>query len=106
VQVNPAEGLDRIDIPLDGRTGRGTAPFVAEADQFGRQLPFAVTWSGTPDVTGGIISRSAGSNSAQLERFAERFDSTDVYRMLYASLFGRGLPATFGERAPDREPEG
>jgi hypothetical protein len=35
--------------------------------------------------------------------FSGRFDNTDVYRMMYVTLFGELLPDAVGEMAPDRE---
>lgn len=95
--------VDRIDFPVDGIEGRGTAPFVAEPDAFEQELPFAIAWIGTPDVAGAILSRAQGLNAFQLgESFFERFDNTDVYRMMYLSLFGIALPSGEGQLAPER----
>jgi alkaline phosphatase len=94
----------RMGFPLDGHYGRGTHPFTAAPDSSGRELRFAVGWIGTPDVAGGIISRAQGQNAELLRTvFNGRFDNTDVYRMMYLTLFGRGLPDGVGKPAPDRE---
>jgi alkaline phosphatase len=67
-------------------------------------LPFAIAWTGTPDVSGGIISRAQGLNADMLRtEFSDRFDNTDVYRMMYATLFGEMLPESTGKQAPTRE---
>ncbi len=89
--------------PLDGLYGRGSVPFRTVPDQFGTELPFAVLWAGGPDVGGGIVSRAEGVNSELLsESFSERFDSVDVYRMLYVTLFDKALPYPEGQQAPTR----
>jgi hypothetical protein len=31
------------------------------------------------------------------------FDNTDVYRLMYQTLFGRELESAIGKRAPDRK---
>ena len=63
----------------------------------------AIGWPGTNDVAGAIVARSEGLNAHLLRtEFGARFDSTDVYRMLYATLFGEMLPESYGESAPSR----
>ncbi|NJL95512.1 MAG: hypothetical protein HC915_18195 [Anaerolineae bacterium] len=103
---NPT-GVDRsrdFGFPLDGLEGQGTAPFLAEPDALGTQMDFAIGWPGPEDVAGGIVARAAGLNAAlMLTEFSARLDSTDVYRLLYATLFGELLPPSTGELAPDRE---
>jgi alkaline phosphatase len=101
---NPLGVGFNIGFPLDGIEGQATAPFVTEPDALGNTMTFAIGWSGTNDVAGGIISRAAGLNAELLNtEFSGRFDSTDVYRMLYATLFGRLLPSSVGQAAPDRQ---
>jgi alkaline phosphatase len=104
VNFNPTGVEDQQnDAQIDGLYGRDSAIFLSEPDQFGRQWPFAITWSGTPDVSGGILTRAAGLNSELVTAaFSERFDNVDIYRMMYLTLFGRLLPYPEGERAPAR----
>ena len=88
---------------LDGIEGQNTAPFVSEPDAFGNSMDFAVGWAGTSDVAGAIVSRAEGINADLLRsEFSTRFDSSDVYRMVYLTLFGELLPASYGTTAPDR----
>jgi alkaline phosphatase len=104
VGVNPT-GVDEegVEAPVDGLYGRGTEPFRAAPDQFGQELPFAISWIGTPDVSGGIVSRAQGLNANLLRTsFSERFDNIDVYRMMYLTLFDEALPYPTGRQAPDR----
>lgn len=88
---------------LDGIEGQNTAPFVSEPDAFGSTMDFAVGWVGTNDVGGAIVSRAEGLNAGLLRsEFSSRFDSSDIYRMIYVTLFGELLPASYGIAAPDR----
>lgn len=109
--------------PLDGLGGREVfPPFRAEPDAlflarplpngqgetdgaiFVERLRFAVSWPGSPDVAGGILSRAQGPNASLLQTvFSGRFDNTDVYRLQYATLFGEWLPRAVGDLAPDRD---
>lgn len=90
-------------FPLDGIEGQNTAPFVSAPDAFGNSMDFAIGWVGTNDVAGGILSRAQGLNAEMLRtEFSDRFDSTDVYRLLYVTLFGEMLPEAIGQAAPDR----
>lgn len=112
---------DEFARRVDGMYGQGTAPFAAAADQFGRVLHFGIAWAGTPDFAGGIVARAA-SNRVEARRseaaapgadvaagqrgctpalMSERFDNTDIYRFMYAQLFGRCLPRPAGP-APAR----
>ncbi len=71
---------------LDGVGGTGTQPFVAEPDRAGKRLRFGVAWAARNDVHGGIVARAAGLNA---ELLPSTVDNTDIYRILYATLFGR-----------------
>jgi alkaline phosphatase len=89
---------------LDGVEGQNTAPFMSAPDAFGTEHDFAIGWVGTNDVAGGIISRAAGLNADMLRtEFSAGFDSTDVYRLMYVTLFGVMLDDPTGVAAPDRE---
>ncbi len=109
--------------PRDGLGGREFfAPFKAETDALFNARPlidgngdtsnsisvarlrFAISWPSSADVAGGIISRAQGPNAELLQSlFSGRFDNTDVYRMQYATLFGRLPRNAIGDLAPDRE---
>lgn len=75
--------------PLDGVTGSGGMPFVAQADAAGERLLFGIAWAAPDDLLGGIVARAHGLNA---ELLPATVDNTDIYRMLYATLFGRWLP--------------
>ena len=78
------------------------------------RLAFGVVWATVDDVAGAVVSRAQGLNASLLHRpepflpgpderpFPERFDNTDVYRLLYLTLFGERLPTGVGRPAADR----
>lgn len=104
MEGNPT-GIDAelLVFSLDGMEGRNSRPFIAAPDASGRELPFAVAWVGTPDVAGGVVARAQGLNAELLRsRYSVGFDNTDVYRLIYLTLFGRQLAPAPGARAPDR----
>lgn len=93
VEIDPNKPLPEKTengSPLDGRDGTGTLPFLAPADRFGKRLPFGICWANDGDLSGGILVRATGLN-ASLVRGS--MDNTDVYRVMYRTLFGR-MPGT------------
>jgi alkaline phosphatase len=106
VSVNPTgQAADAAWNPLDGMEGRGTLPFTAAPDAAGQALTFAVAWSSDGDVGGGILSRAQGLNAELLHStFSVRFDNTDVYRIMYATIFGALPPVDSERRAVARSP--
>lgn len=75
--------------PLDGNDGPQTLPFVAAPDRHGTRLRFAVAWATYDDVAGSVIARTHGLNAELLQN---NVDNTDIYRLMYATLFGMILP--------------
>ncbi len=71
--------------PLDGVGGTGSLPFLAAPDRAGRRLPFAIAWASDGDMSGGGIVRAAGPGA---KRVHGTLDSTDIYKVLHAALFG------------------
>ncbi|HYN39650.1 MAG TPA: alkaline phosphatase [Rhodospirillales bacterium] len=101
---NP-NGTSSLNVlpPPDGFEGRLTRTFEASPDDFGTVYQFGIGWIGTPDNYGSVISRAQGLNAELLQtEFSQRFDNTDVYRLMYATLFGTMLPPAYGRTAPDR----
>ncbi len=103
----PLSGLIPDSTPVanfaDGVEGRQSPMFLTEPDQFGNRMQFGIMWLGTPDFSGGIVSRAAGHNANLLNRqFSERFDNVDVYRMMHLTLFGGQMLQYPTERAPAR----
>jgi alkaline phosphatase len=80
---------DDNGAPIDGIEGTGSAPFLAKPDRQGQVFPFAVSWGTKADDAGGVLAKAVGLR-AELVR--GRFDSTDVYRLLYRVLLGKDLP--------------
>lgn len=82
---NPLPARDKNGSPIDGKQGTGTLPFVSKPDKNGKSLPFGIVWSSFGDVTGSVIARAHGLNS---DRMKGKIDNTDVYRIMYLTLFG------------------
>lgn len=83
---NPITGKN--GAPIDGADGPGTRPFYSTPDKFGNSHPFLVVWSTNSDVFGGVVARAEGLNS---DRMKGKVDNTDIYRMMYLTLFGQWL---------------
>lgn len=115
--------VEDFQVATDGIEGAGTRVFVAEPDAQRPHRPFpnsatdaepvpavpltfSIAWPGFSDFAGGILTRAAGLNAELLSHpaglraeeppLSERFDNTDVYRMVYATLFGKRLPSRVG----------
>jgi len=76
--------------PVDGVSGKNTIPFRAAPDKNGNRLRFCVSWACYDDVAGSIIARAHGVNAHLMKN---NLDNTDIYRIMYATLFGRMLPS-------------
>lgn len=74
--------------PYDGIEGTSTLPFIAKPDQFGQQHRFLITWATSYDVMGGVDAKAHGFNSEYLQN---NVDNTDIYRIMYKTLFGKEL---------------
>lgn len=79
----------KLGNPIQGVNGPGTAAFLSGPDRDGRRFWFGVTFSSPYDVVGGVVVRADGLNK---ERLPVNFDNTDVYTMMWETLFGRELP--------------
>jgi glycerophosphoryl diester phosphodiesterase len=86
-------------IPLDGKNGAGTAPFLSAPDANGDVLPFAVAWAGLPDYSGSIVSKAHGLNS---DKLPATLDNTGIYELMYETLFEKEL--TSRNPAPTKAP--
>ncbi|MBN1301502.1 MAG: alkaline phosphatase [Melioribacteraceae bacterium] len=73
---------------VDGVSGTGTKLFYSQPDQFGNRLPFHIIWSSYYDLYGSVVVRADGINS---EMVKGKVDNTDIYRIMYATLFGKIL---------------
>ena len=79
----------RNGAPWDGKNGTATLPFVSGPDKQGNNYPFAIAWGGSDDFTGSIIAKSHGLNA---DRLLSNVDNTDIYRLMYSTLFGTEIP--------------
>ncbi|AFY92239.1 alkaline phosphatase [Chamaesiphon minutus] len=75
-------------IPLDGKNGAGTAPFIAAPDANGDRFPFAVAWASLPDFSGSIVSKAHGLNA---DKLPATVDNTAIYELMYETLFEKEL---------------
>lgn len=86
---NPLPPTVENGAPFDGREGTLTPPFIAAPDRFGKQLRFGICWASSDDMGGGVVAKAHGLNAHLLPK---NVDNTDIYRMMYATLFGKWLP--------------
>jgi len=86
--ARPLGLITRNGSPLDGPDGSGSLPFVAQPDRLGNRLRFGVAWADYDDLLGGIVARAHGLNA---ELLPTTVDNTDIYRLLYATVFGKWL---------------
>jgi len=70
--------------PIDGVNGTGTAPFMSAPDQFGKSLPFYVTWATADDCSGGILVRFAGMGA---DKISANVDNTEIAEIIRRTLF-------------------
>ena len=89
VAEKPLPATTRNGGALDGRDGTQTPPFMSQPDQFGKRWPFGIAWASFDDDLGGIVARAHGLNANLLPLSV---DNTDIYRLMYATLFGVWLP--------------
>jgi alkaline phosphatase len=68
--------------------GKGTLPLRTSKDKSGNQFQFAVAWSTSDDVYGSVIAKAEGLNAEMLKG---KIDNTEIYRIMYATLFGKIL---------------
>ncbi len=81
----PLPPTDYNGAPMDGVHGTGSLPFISKPDKHGRVFPFGIVWASRGDLTGPIVARAHGLNA---ERMFGKIDNTDIYRMMYLTLFG------------------
>ena len=81
-----------VRAPLDGIGGSHTTSFIAAPDRAGKQFPFAIAWATRHDLSGGIVVRAKGLNADMVSQFGV-VDNTDIYSIMYYTMFNRWLPA-------------
>ena len=85
----PLPPESRNGSPWDGKEGTATPPFVSAADKQGNRYPFAIAWAGFSDYSGSIVAKAHGLNAHKLPN---NVDNTDIYRLMYLTLFGKEIP--------------
>ncbi|MEL7255896.1 MAG: alkaline phosphatase [Pseudomonadota bacterium] len=70
---------------LHGVEGPRGAAFETAPDAAGNTHFYGIAWTGRGDVAGGILVRGAGMNS---DLITPLMDNTDVYSVMYRTLFG------------------
>lgn len=90
INNNPIDSTSARNVPMDGQTGVGSAPFVSAPDANGDRFNFGVAWSGTPDFSGSIISKAHGLNA---DKLPATLDNTKIYELMYETLFEKELTA-------------
>ena len=85
VAETPLPARTRNGGALDGREGTATPPFMSMPDRFGERWPFGIAWASFDDNLGGIVAKAHGLNASLLPA---NVDNTDIYRLMYATLFG------------------
>ncbi len=86
---DPLPPNDNNGAPLDGSEGTATPPFIAAPDRLGNRYAFGIAWASKDDAAGGVVARAHGLNASLLP---SNVDNTDIYRMMYVTLFGDWLP--------------
>lgn len=84
----PIPTKDKTGAEYDGLYGTGSIPFLAKPDRFGNRFPFIVAWSTSYDVCGAVVSKAEGLNSHLM---TGSIQNIDIYRFMYATLFGKLL---------------
>lgn len=101
--VNPTlpDRSDAIQVPLDGQSGRSTEPFVTGPDENGNTYPFGIGYAGLPDFGSDVVTKAYGLNA---ELLPSTHDNTEIYRLMYQTLFNEELPSPVPAPEPERAP--
>lgn len=84
-KLNPTE---RNGSPVDGINGTESLPFISKPDKNGNTFPFYIAWAMFDDSYGGVVAKAGGLNAEYCQGLV---DNTDIYRMMYLTLFGKSL---------------
>jgi glycerophosphoryl diester phosphodiesterase len=102
INVNPTTTPTRNF--LDGANGSTASeenpwrPFQAMDSIDGPMGNFAIGWAGTPDFPGSIVAKTYGMNAEYLPSTA---DNTEIYRLMYQTLFGVRLSSSLNPQGND-----
>lgn len=83
-------GTAENGAPVDGMEGAESKVFVSAPDTSGEVHPFGISWTTYGDVGSGVIARAHGLNAAEMLP-ASGIKNTDIYKVLYMTLFGEDL---------------
>jgi alkaline phosphatase len=86
---SPVPERSKNGSPWDGKDGSKTTPFTSAPDRQGKRFPFAVGWTSFGDNAGSVVAKAHGVNANKLPTTV---DNTDIYRLMYRTLFGKELP--------------
>lgn len=89
--INSGTDGKYVRAPLDGIDGSNTPPFASAPDRQGVSMPFVITWATRHDLSGGILVRAKGLNAERVSQMGV-VDNTDIYRLMYYTLFNKWLP--------------
>ncbi|GFE71397.1 alkaline phosphatase [Chroococcus sp. FPU101] len=93
INVNPSpEPTPNYLDGVNGSTASPDAPWqpFASVDSLnGPMGNFAIAWTGTPDFPGSIVAKTYGLNA---ELLPSTVDNTEIYRIMYQTLFGEAEP--------------
>lgn len=92
--TKPLAAQGKNGAPWDGRNGTRTLPFLSAPDASGERFPFAIAWSSFGDNAGSIVAKAHGLNASMLHG---TIDNTEIYRLMYATLFGT-MPSSHSAR--------
>ncbi len=87
---------------LDGVGGAATWPFLSAPDRNGRRIPFFVGWATRNDIAGAVVARAKGYNAKLVSELGV-VDNTDIYRIMYYTLFDRWLTGVGTHRPLPRQ---
>lgn len=90
IEINSGPDGEFVLAPLDGVDGASTEPFLAAPDKKGNSWQFAVAWASEGDLSGGTVVRAKGLNAELVSQLGV-VDNTDIYRIMYYTLFDRWL---------------
>lgn len=90
VAINYDAAGVNVEAPLDGIDGAGTLPYVSVRGRDGLERAFSVVWASPHDLSAGILARAKGLNAERVNSLGV-VDNTDIYRIMYYTLFGRWL---------------
>ncbi|MDJ0735279.1 MAG: alkaline phosphatase [Nostocaceae cyanobacterium] len=86
---SPVPERSKNGSPWDGKEGTKTLPFVSAPDKQGNRFAFAVGWTSFGDNTGSVVAKAHGMNA---DKLPTTVDNTDIYRLMYQTLFTQELP--------------